>query len=502
MKKLLSLVLACLMVMGVLAGCGSSNAPAESKAPEAPAKNETPAETAAPEVKEDPVEIIWFIRSDEPQNYESVMAAFNEKALADINMTLDLRFISPGDYNDKMQMAMAGGDEWDLCFTSHWANNYVNAAGKGAYLELTEEMLNQYAPDVMATIPEQLWDGIRINGKLYGMMNYQVMYDQPGIWFDKEAIDEQNIDLTTIKDWDSLNAVLDTLAKAYPDKYANRGNGASNANFFAEEPNSCIMGYLWLYYNPETKMIENDTFFEKNAAFFENSKLWKDNGWCPPDAATMKDENTMITNRQILSRYSRQKPGNTVALENTYGHGFYDIATGPAVIDTNAAQSTVTAVNINSEHPEKAIQMFNYVFGNKEAANILFWGLEGQDYELVDGRVQKLENAWTVPQWEMGNQFNAMLTVNDVEGVWEETMKGNAEAYVDVLFGFVPNREPIETELATCEAIWGEYKDILAWGLRDWHEALPEMLDKMEKAGLSTVTAELQAQVDAFLAAK
>ena len=95
-----------------------------------------------------------------------------------------------------------------------------------------------------------------------------------------------------------------------------------------------------------------------------------------------------------------------------------------------------------------------------------------------------------------------MLTVNDVEGVWEATMKGNAEAYVDVLFGFVPNREPIETELATCEAIWGEYKDILSWGLRDWTEVVPEMLSKMEKGGLTTVTEELQAQVDAFLASK
>ena len=342
MKKLLSLVLACLMVVGMLAGVG---------------------QTAAADKAEKPVEIVWFIRGDEPKNYESVMAAFNEKALADINMTLDLRFISPGDYNDKMQMAMAGGDNWDLCFTSHWANNYVNAAGKGAYLELTEDMLKEYAPDVMATIPEQLWDGVKVNGTIYGMMNYQVMYDEPGMWLNKAACDEQNIDVTTIKDWDSLNAVLETLANAYPDKYANRGNGASNTNFFSEEPNSCIMGYLWLYFNPETQKIENDTFFEKQSAFFENAKLWKDNGWCPPDAATMKDENTMIQNQQILSRYSRQKPGGDVAFFNTNGYESYQISCGPAVIDTNAAQSTVTAVNINSEHPEKAIQMFNYVFG-------------------------------------------------------------------------------------------------------------------------------------------
>ena len=69
MKKLLSLVLACLMVVGMLAGSGLN---------------------AAADKTDKPVEIVWFIRADEPKNFESVMAAVNEKLLADLNMTLDL----------------------------------------------------------------------------------------------------------------------------------------------------------------------------------------------------------------------------------------------------------------------------------------------------------------------------------------------------------------------------------------------------------------------------
>lgn len=133
---------------------------------------------------------------------------------------------------------------------------------------------------------------------------------------------------------------------------------------------------------------------------------------------------------------------------------------------------------------------------------MLFYGLEGQDYELVNGRVKKLEDCWTAPAWQLGNQFNALLTEADTEGVWEETMKGNEEATLDTLFGFVPDRSSIETEMATCEAIWTEYKDILYYGLQDQSIAVPEMLDKMNKAGLEKVTAEIQKQVDEFLASK
>lgn len=492
-KQLFALAMAGVMSAGLLAGCGGGDSSAAAGS----------GSTASGASTEETTEIVWMIRGDEPKNYDSVMAAVNEKLKADINMTLDLRFISPGDYDTKMQMAMAGGDDWDLCFTSHWANNYVNAAGKGAYLELSEEMLKENAPNMMSTIPEKFWDGIKVNGNIYALMNYQVMYDQAGYMILKEAVDEQGIDVNSIDSWDSLNATLETLKEAYPDKYATRGGGVINHDLiFQEEPQTTIMNMPFLTYDPETQKISNTIYFENIEENLKSMKLWKDEGYVPADAATMKDEVTMLSQGQILSRYSRIKPGNDAALKVQYGNDWVSFPLSEGVINTMAVQSTLTAVNINSEHPEKAIQLFDYIFGSEEVSNMLFFGLEGQDYELVDGRVQTLPDCWVASAWMLGNQFNAYLTVNDVEGVWEETMKGNEEAALDPLFGFVPDRTPIETEMATCEAIWLEYKDILYYGLQDYNTVVPEMLDKMNKAGLEKVTTELQSQVDEFLASK
>lgn len=488
MKKLLSLVLACLMLVGVLAGCGQTA---------------TDGTTAAGNDKGETTNIIWMVRSEEPVHYKEVMEAVNAKLLEDLNMTLDLRFIAPGDYDTKMQMAMAGGDEWDLCFTSSWSNNYVGAAGKGALLELPPELLAENAPNVMATIPEKLWDGVKVNGDIYAMINYQVMYDQSGMWFLTSALEEQNIDATKINSWETLNAAIEKLAAAYPDKYATRGAGmASPELWLQEEPICCILNLPVLMFDQETKKIDNNKFFELVEPALQSYKMWKDNNWTPADAATMKDENTLINQGMILSRYQRVKPGVETALKDNHGQDFTVIPMGKPTINTNAVQSTLTGVNINSKHPEKAIQMFDYIFSNKEVANMLFFGLEGQDYNLVDGRIERLEGCWTTPQWELGNQFNAMLAVGDEEGVWEATMKGNEEAGYDALFGFVPDRTPVETELANLEAVWMEYKDILYYGLQDYKTVIPEMMDKMNLAGLEKVTVEMQKQVDAFLAAK
>lgn len=506
MKKILSLTLALLLVVGMFAACSSK--PADSTTPEASgttAEADTPTDSNDTAETEEPVEIVWYVKGAEPNHYEEVMAAFNEKALADINMTLDLRFISDGDYNTKMQMAMAGGDDWDLCFTAHWSNNYAAAAGKGAYLELTPEMLQEYAPDVMATIPEFMWDGLKISGKLYGLLNYQVMYTEPGFMFNSEAVEGSGLDLSTITDYDSLLEAFKLLAETYPDKFATRGFGPSTPYaMFRDAEMSMVMAYPWLGFNPDTQKIEPNYFFDDaiTIEFFEIAQACRELGLQPADAATLKDENTLINGGQMLSRYNAMKPGTEADLKAARGIDFDVISMGPRTVTTTQVQSTITAVNVNSQHPEKASQMYNYVFSNAEAANILFWGLEGQDYELVDGRVQQLPDCWVASQWQLGNQFNAMLTVNNEEGVWEETMENNAAAQPDVLFGFIPNRDPIETELATCEAIWTEYKDILYYGLKDYTEVVPEMMEKMQLAGLDKVVAELQTQVDAFLAAK
>lgn len=502
MKKLIALLLALLMVFGMLAGCASQ----ESVQPNDNKEQTTTTDESADkdsESAEEPVEIIWLIRNDEPQHYDEVMAAVNEKLLAELNMTLDLRFIAPGDYETKMQMAMAGGDDWDLCFTSHWCNNYVNAAGKGAYLELTPEMLAENAPNLMETMPEQFWDGIKVNDGIYGMINYQIMYSQAGFMIMKDVVDEQGIDVSTIDNWDTLNEVLGQIAEAYPDRYATRGAGVSQPELFLQEtPLSLVMSLPFLMYDTETQKIDNNKFFEEIEPALASFKLWKDEGYVPADAATLKDENTLLKSGQIISRYQANKPGVEAALKATYGVDYVVVPMGGSVVNTNAVQSTITAVNINSEHPEKAIQLYDYIFGNPEIANMLFYGLEGLDYELVDGRVQKLDGCWTAPAWQLGNQFNAMLTVNDVDGVWEETMKLNAEADLDPLFGFAPDRTAIETELASCEAVWGEYKDILYYGLQDYTTVIPEMMEKLEIAGLAKVTEELQSQIDAWLASK
>ncbi|MFQ9473585.1 MAG: hypothetical protein ACLR0P_10825 [Oscillospiraceae bacterium] len=59
-------------------------------------------------------------------------------------------------------------------------------------------------------------------------------------------------------------------------------------------------------------------------------------------------------------------------------------------VDANPLAMTSNAwtwcVNSNCETPERALEMLNFMYTNKEIQNLLAWGIEGErDYRVISG---------------------------------------------------------------------------------------------------------------------
>jgi putative aldouronate transport system substrate-binding protein len=88
-------------------------------------------------------------------------------------------------------------------------------------------------------------------------------------------------------------------------------------------------------------------------------------------------------------------------------------------------------------------------------------------------------------------------------GAWEETAQINATAAGSCILGFTFNTEPVSTELANINAIVSERIGAIITGqVADVDAAIADMNAALEAAGLSTVLAEMQSQIDAWLATK
>ena len=86
--------------------------------------------------KED-VTLLWYTEGDQPDDLQMVLDKVNPILKEKIDATVDIRFISNADYDEKMTSVINSGEPYDICFTCDWANSYAINARKGAYLDLT-----------------------------------------------------------------------------------------------------------------------------------------------------------------------------------------------------------------------------------------------------------------------------------------------------------------------------------------------------------------------------
>lgn len=229
LKKMWAVLLAAAMLATPLCGCNSSNS-----------GNSSGNETSQ---GEEPVHLKFYISSQRSNDEDRVMEKANEIIQEKINANLEI--IKVADYAEKMNMMINSNEKFDLCFTANWGGiNYFENAAKGAYYDLTD-MIDEYAPESYSRIPENLWDGIKVNGKIYAIINYQMhgAASCNGIGFRKDLVEEFGFDYTALKDKNGIEAfraiepflqqVVEKHPEMVPFEYENK------SDLFAASP--CIL---------------------------------------------------------------------------------------------------------------------------------------------------------------------------------------------------------------------------------------------------------------------
>jgi putative aldouronate transport system substrate-binding protein len=106
--------------------------------------------------------------------------------------------------------------------------------------------------------------------------------------------------------------------------------------------------------------------------------------------------------------------------------------------------------------------------------------------------------------WMYSNTFLAPYKSAAQVGSHEETEKGNARAALPMPGPFIFDPKPVSAEMAAMDTVYKQYYDPLYYGLVDPADpkaGIDAWLKAMKDAGLDKVVAEIQKQLDAFVAA-
>ena len=492
-KRIGALAIATVMAAGMLTGCGK--------------KAETNANG------EEIVELTWYQVGDAQADDDQVFEEVNNYLADKIGVKLDVIKVGWGDYNQKMQVVINTGDKWDLCFTCSWANDYLQNAQKGAFLEL-DDLLQKEGKEMYDKIDPRFWEAAKVGGVTYGVPSEKEIGSCPMWVFTKEYVDKYNIPYQDIHTLEDLEPYLKLIKENEPDvvpMYLTKDYTAPTYMDKIQDP-------VGIEYGDDTLTVKNVFETERMKSTLDTMRKYYLAGYINKDAATASDDKS-------IKRFVTKGDGQPYA-ELTWGKdlGYEVVAT--QIMDTQitnaSARGALTAINKNSEHPEKAMELLNLINTDQELRNMLNYGIEGVHWEKVEPTQEEKDAAagkdyiydykaklnpekqkdYSAPYWVQGGLFNTYVMDNEPLDKWATFKEFNDASQEAPSFGFDFDLEPVSTQVAGFRNVLDEFGKSLYTGSVDPEEYLPQLQKKLEATGIQDVIDEMQRQIDGRLYGK
>lgn len=520
-KRLISMLalLVCLMMIVPLTGCTTT--PAPTTAPAVSAATAAPSASsgteATPEPKPEAAKLVWYCMLGNPQrDQDAVFAKFTEYTKEKINADVEIKVLDWGGYTQKMEAITASGEKFDLAWVANWQTpQYSDLANKGALVAL-DDLLPKYAPQTLAFMNQNVWDGMKIGGKIYGVTCYQIMATQMGLWVNKDIADKYKFDPASFKTAKDLEPFYDSVLAGDPDLipiganytyvwHFTNGPWPDNSDRLQLQADICS-GLSVFGSNPS--VVENEYDSSTKAGQITDGMLnlareWYLKKYVRPDMLTITDMDTEIKTGKYVSGFAVIKPGGKTEFKDKYGFDIYEIPLNEVTLGNG--QPTVLAVSSTSDHPDRTVQLIELLNTDKYLYNLIAYGIEGTHYvKTGENRISRLEKSGYDPNinWALGNTNLEYLIPGWPDDLAEQTRQMNDTGKPSQFSDWSFNDEKVKNEAAACAALWTEYGNPLMAGVLDPATKYPEFKEKLKAAGLEALQAEVKAQFEAYLAAK
>ncbi|MFS0726410.1 ABC transporter substrate-binding protein [Paenibacillus sp. 1P07SE] len=500
-KRIFNLLSLIMSVAIVIAGCsgGSNPPPAANQSPTASSSPEEPAATAeAPQLE--PVELSIYYPGDEQKDVALVEAELNKLLKDKINATVKIHAVSWGDWTQKINLMVSGGEPFDLMFSASWDRFGSNVA-KGAFLPLND-LIDQHAVGLKESMHADYLNAASVGDSIYAVPVQKELAQQFGLVFSKALIDKYQFDLGTVSKLEDIEPWLQTIKDNEPDivpLWASRT--LSGLLPFESVGSSSIPGSI---YSGGEPTVINKFEAPETIGMLNLLRSWYQKGFFQDDPATQKDATAHNKAGRVFAQQLQLKPGKDVEFSVQQGHEFVQLELTEAYTTSGDITGALTTISRTSKHPERAMMLLDLLHTDAEILNTLVFGVEGTHYKRSGNIISQPDGGGESGykpgiNWMFGNQFLNYLWDNEDPQKWEKFRQFNESAKRSALLGFSYNPEPVTNEEAAIINIFDQYIDALFTGVGDPAVQLEEFNEKMRKAGMNKILEEKQKQVNEFL---
>lgn len=509
----LSLFLAAVLLIGTLAaGCGTSQ-----EKPEAAATGTTAvtsgAVTAAPTpepLKE--VELNMYLLGNGAAGVNAVYEKVNEMAKKDINATVKVSYLAN---QDAYNLMLSSGEEFDIVAASDWLN-YADNARKGAFKEITPEMLQKYIPEY-AALPENVINSGKVDGKIYALPKESLQYNYMVYVVRGDLMKKYNIpDIKTLDDFGVyMEAVKKNEKGIIPlnmgkwDAWRLAAINFGINDLMAPGAPNCVSP-IYIDKKDDTLKLQKTWENPEVIAFCKKMKEWREKGYWAKDSLSnpIALEDSFKNGKSAAMTYSyngidaldtqmkKEHPEWDVRFYSAYYQGYVD------------AYSTMTggvAIGGKSRNPERALMLLNLMMYDQRYFDLVMYGIEGTNYTLsADKQISfPADNTYPGEQiapWIGNSKLGYLLQGTNPELGLKFTKDAESRFKPNPTVDFALDTKDISDISTNISNLYLQYGMPLYMGfVDDVDQAVEKYKSKLEEAGLEKYIEATRTQLDAFL---
>ena len=534
MKKILALLLACLMVAALFSGCGGTAATEEEAAKPAASSSSSAAKPAASEDEDEDEGEEAFTRFEDLQEInvmfrvwadwegrKEVFEEINKIAEEKYNIRMNITCMST-EYDTQLRLMLAAGEVIDLTMIP-W--NFANMSAQNMLLPLND-LLPEYAPWIWENCADYI-PAMTLNGEILGVPTLRMYNTSNYLLYRKDVLDYLGLydEAMAVDSFSSLEALLLKVQAAQPDLpeelqtpvIFGQQNGTGSVlayqglNWAADKWADAIacdyLGCEYLYIDPETNVVSNNITADHTRVFYDRMYEWYREGFFSKDIVTQSEyADTLMANGQFFCYPSNAEYGAAFAKSNNTGRELCSVMMKNIGLTTSYVSCYGWGLPVTCENPEAAVAAMNLFFEDVDVANLMVWGIRGRDYELdEEGCAYRLpDHTYEALEYFQGNQFNAYPPQQPEGAAYRQNQwNDNVNGYISPFFGLVIDNTEIANELTAVKNVMDKYYPVIACGQVKADDAYIAQFDKeMNEAGMDKILAFYQNAVDEWLASK
>lgn len=509
-KRVVSLLLCAAALTTGLAGCGNSSGEEKNTG-------------SGSENGDEIVEVIWQYPTTidtDSQGFINMENALNEMMEKDIGVHVTFEPVGLNESQQDATLMISSGEQLDIMLTAF--TSVGNVVSKGLIMPL-DDLLDEYGQDILAHSHTVEMCGY--NGQTYGVCTGDTIGNSYGYMIKKEYWDKYN--LAELTGWtEDKIYTLDEIEQIFEIVKAGEGD-----NFYCDVPwnttpepmnngyieydkigGSLACGVLMLNRSFEDLTVYDLFETEEYKEYCEMRYEWAQKGYIAPDAAvTTEMPDILVAQDNYLGVFYWSAPQDMIDYNKTVGCDLVCLDVVPGYKAYNGGSVIQWSIPITSGNPEKAMEALNYIYKNPEAAWLIEFGLEGEEYEVVaeEGDLKQIkylaEDTSSLPyympygiwgntlQWPAvyPNPIDSRQKKQELDDAISDSRKTPA-------FGYSFDQTPVATQIAAVNTVISQYTPGLNCGTLDPDQVLPEFISALKAAGMDEIIAEQQKQLDAW----